>query len=369
MIGYLGVAAATFLAFGASNAQAGWYGSYGSSGSSGSYGSYGSSGSSGSSGSYGSSGSSGSWGSHGSHGSHGGLFARWRAKHYYRHSSHGSSGSYGSYGSSHSSGGSYSSYGSSHSSGGSYSYSSYGSSGSSGGSYSYSSYGSSGSSGGSYGSSGSSGGTVYYSAPSKVYSSPMKVEGGEVYESAPSIPEPPADGGDATATSTDATLTVTVPEGAKIFVNGSATTSTGNTRRYVSRGLSPGYRYTYEVRAEVERNGEKVEETKTVQVEAGRQVQLAFALEAPANPVTTLTVNVPENAKVYLAGTETSGTGAVRVFKTSKLKDGESWANYTVRVALDQDGQTLDMEKVVDLQAGDSQSLTFDFDAPQVASR
>jgi len=199
----------------------------------------------------------------------------------------------------------------------------------------------------------------------------MKIESGPAYDSPGGEVQPvdPPDAGGSTSTSADATLTVTVPDGAKIFVNGTETRSTGSTRRYVSRGLAPGYRYTYEVRAELNRDGEKVEESKTVQVQAGQQIQLAFALEAPANPLTSLTVNVPEDAKVYLAGAETNGTGSVRVFKTSKLTSGQEWANYTVRVSIDRDGRLLDMEKQLDLKAGDSKTLTFDFDTPQVASR
>ena len=47
------------------------------------------------------------------------------------------------------------------------------------------------------------------------------------------------------------TLTVTVPADAKLFVNGHATTSIGETRQYSSAGLRPGSKYDYQVRTDL----------------------------------------------------------------------------------------------------------------------
>ncbi len=344
-----GAVCAAALMFGASEANAGW-GSHGSSG-----GSYGSSG-----GSYGSSGgSSGGYGSYGSWGSH-----------HYTTARYGSSG--GSYGGS--SGGSYG--GSSggwfsrwhctprvhhhrvrvyHSSGGSY-----GSHGSSGGSY------------------GSSGGKVIYSSPiqsGKVYSSPVQsgksysapIESGDV-PATPAPPAPPA-ATEQTSTAREATLTVNVPSDARVYVNGVQTKSVGSERSYVSRGLRAGFNYSYEVRAAVERDGKLVEETKMVSLQAGRNARVAFAFEANATaPSTTLTLNVPADAKVFLAGHETTSSGEVREFTTAKLAAGQSWENYTVRVDFEQDGQTVSREKTITLTAGEDQIVSFDGEAPLVAA-
>jgi uncharacterized protein (TIGR03000 family) len=89
---------------------------------------------------------------------------------------------------------------------------------------------------------------------------------------------------------------------------------------------------------------------------------------AQAVPATTVKVLVPADAKVYLAGNETSSTGDAREFTTTKLAAGQSWDNYTVRVTVDRDGKTLTREKTITLRAGDDQELSFDFDTPQVAS-
>ena len=102
-------------------------------------------------------------------------------------------------------------------------------------------------------------------------------------------------------------LAVEVPADAKVYVNGLLTKTPGTLRRYVSRGLYPGYRYTYEVRAEWERDGQPMEATRVVQLQAGQTAELAFDLPAPSTQLaaTTLTLRVPEDAAVTLAGRPT----------------------------------------------------------------
>lgn len=277
----------------------------------GSYGSWGSSG-----GSYGSWGSSGGYASHGSSGGWylGKHIHQWRARRAHYHHSHGSWGS---------SGGSYGSWGSS---------------------------------GGSHGSWGSSGGgwMQYDTAPPA---------GGEA--APPAVPSP----------SDSAVLDVHVPTQAKVYVNGLPTTSTGAQRRYVSNNLERGYSYSYELRAEVEQNGEIVTETKTVKLQAGQSAQLTFDFNTASDtdklvsePVRTkLTLHVPADAKVYLSGNETRSTGLVREFTTTQLSAGQRWDNYVVRVEIQRDGQTLSQEQAISLAAGENRELNVDFDAQQVA--
>jgi uncharacterized protein (TIGR03000 family) len=187
--------------------------------------------------------------------------------------------------------------------------------------------------------------------------------------STPTPPAPPTTGEQPSASTgtTNAILTVDVPDDAKVFVNDLATTSTGSQRRYVSRNLQAGYSYTYKVRAEVVRNGEKVEETKVVDLRSGKNTSLAFKLEPTASVVTTVTLNVPADAKVILAGSETTSTGAVRVFSTKTLPRGEVWSDYKIAVSVDRNGQTMSKEKVVTLKAGDAPTFSFDFDEAKVA--
>jgi uncharacterized protein (TIGR03000 family) len=76
-------------------------------------------------------------------------------------------------------------------------------------------------------------------------------------------------------------LTVYVPVGAKVWINGRLTASTGSQRRYVSYGLVPGYRYKYEVRAQIRDDDKMLEQSKTVYLTAGANEGVAFAFNKP----------------------------------------------------------------------------------------
>lgn len=410
MIRILGVAA--FMAFGAVSqfANAGWghhhgyaaaYGSsgYGSSGygSSGGYSAYGSSGgSSGYSASYGSSGGyvapsygssgysvgygssgsaySASYGSSGSaysagYGSSGGyvhvgplrrLAARIHAHHAARYTvGYGSSGyAVASYGSS---GGGY--YGGS--SGGSSGYTtSYGSSGGSSGGYSSSSY--YGSSGSTYGSSGSSynSGVIYESSPT--YSSPAPAtvpSTNSSYYSSPTYEGAYLSTMNSSVSADEIHLMVQVPEAARVFVNGNPTTSGGGSRHFVSRGLEKGSSYRFEVRVDLEQNGRTLSESKTVVLAPGRDEQLVFAMTAPVPQVkeTVLTLNVPADAQVVLAGNPTKSSGEARTYRTNELKSGEVWDDYKIVVT----HNGLVKEKTIRLIGGDDMKISFEFDSAE----
>jgi len=188
-------------------------------------------------------------------------------------------------------------------------------------------------------------------------------------------PEAPATG-DSTSFfrgARSATLNVHVPADAKVFVNGLATKSTGADRRYVSNGLQAGYNYSYEVRAELVREGRTITETKVIKLQAGDNSEVAFELDGDEGQIaeqplsTSLTLHVPAEAKVYLSGNETKSAGETRRFSTTKLANGQAWQDYVVRVELEQNGQLLTKEETVSLKAGEARELTINFDAPQVA--
>ena len=99
---------------------------------------------------------------------------------------------------------------------------------------------------------------------------------------APDEPGPAADPPADTAPSTFNTrgnsglLTIYVPYDAKIKVNGLTTTSEGSRRQYASFGLKPGYGYKYEIRAAVTRDGQTVEDVRTVKLTAGDHKVVTF---------------------------------------------------------------------------------------------
>lgn len=80
---------------------------------------------------------------------------------------------------------------------------------------------------------------------------------------------------------------------------------------------------------------------------------------------TRLTLHVPADASVTLAGVPTKQTGEVRQFTTTKLAPGQIWEDYTVVVATERDGQTLREERTIKLTGGQSQELSIDFDSQQ----
>jgi uncharacterized protein (TIGR03000 family) len=203
----------------------------------------------------------------------------------------------------------------------------------------------------------------------------MPVEAYRTIESTPTVVDPEAVAPpaaapaavDSTAIPADgAMLIVEVPANAQIFVNGAATKATGDVRRYISRGLVAGKEYEFVVRMAVDRDGKTTEETRVVSLTAGEGSRVSFAPASQSQPVvkkaptTTVTLHVPANAKVWLAGNATGSTGATRQFETTMLAAGQSWKGYEIRVATEIDGREQIVSKVVDLAAGDTVELSLD---------
>lgn len=379
--------------------------SYGSAGygsaSAGSRGSYGG-------GSYGSA-SAGSRGSYGP-GPLQRLAMHFRAKRAARASagSHGSAG-YSSAGS-HGSAGSVVVSSGSHGSAGGSSYRSAGSHGGHSVSYSSVSYGSAGSSV-SYGSAGSSSvsygsaGSYSSSYSTESYSTPMYSESygsGSSYSSAGGhvtgyggdwsvnkmseaqlLAEANADSkhtvakpviADASGKAGSGMLSVIVPANAKVFVNGRETSSTGTQRQFVSHGLQAGDTYSYRVRVEYQENGKPVVKDKVATLTSGSDIKLSFAASKPAEMTaekevaTKLTLNVPANASVKLAGAETKQTGNVREFITTRLPAGQTWADYQIEVEFEQNGRKVARTETITLRGGEPKELTFGTTGPKLAA-
>ena len=167
-----------------------------------------------------------------------------------------------------------------------------------------------------------------------------------------------------------ALMNLEVPHQAVVYVNGRRTSTPGSFRSYVSKNLKPGKNYTYEVKAEIERDGNTLTRTRVIQLAAGDNKTFEMDFGQTETPVTSVTLFVPDNAKVSLGGIPTRASGPMRYFSTSKLQDGQSWKSYQVVVTLERDGKLVQREKTIDVNAGDSVNLRFDFDGDvQVASR
>ncbi len=181
-----------------------------------------------------------------------------------------------------------------------------------------------------------------------------------------------------------AMLTVAVPANAMVTVNDHPTTSDGAVRQFMSQGLKTGYVYTYVVKVVFENDGEEKSEVKEVKLRAGESKELAFespnqddntvdisasaeiketaAVVTPDDDIVTVVrLHVPTDANVTLAGNPTNGNGAIRTFRTKQLKSGEQWKAYTVQVVATVNGQKITRERTIDVVAGSTNELTFDF--------
>ena len=82
---------------------------------------------------------------------------------------------------------------------------------------------------------------------------------------------------------------------------------------------------------------------------------------------TSLTIHVPADAKISLAGVDTKQSGEVRQFATTRLAAGQTWDGYKVAVEMTKDGQTLREERIIKLVGGKAQELSIDFDSAKLA--
>jgi uncharacterized protein (TIGR03000 family) len=76
-----------------------------------------------------------------------------------------------------------------------------------------------------------------------------------------------------------ATITVSVPADARIFFDDQPTTSTSSRRVFITPPLEPG-QYTYNVQANLERNGKMTSLRKQVAVRPGENSQVSFEFPA-----------------------------------------------------------------------------------------
>ena len=90
--------------------------------------------------------------------------------------------------------------------------------------------------------------------------------------------------GAATPVDTTAHVTVRVPADAVIWLDDTKMTSTGSTREYQSPPLTPGSRYTYDIRARWNENGHEVTQRQQVEFTAGSRVNVHFPMQETKAP-------------------------------------------------------------------------------------
>jgi uncharacterized protein (TIGR03000 family) len=99
---------------------------------------------------------------------------------------------------------------------------------------------------------------------------------------------------------------------------------------------------------------------------ASSRVSSTTVASAPAVK-TSLTLHVPADAKISLAGVDTKQSGETRQFATTRLAAGQTWDGYKVVVEMNKNGQTLHEERTIKLVGGEAQDLSINFDSTAVA--
>jgi uncharacterized protein (TIGR03000 family) len=170
-------------------------------------------------------------------------------------------------------------------------------------------------------------------------------------------------------TAGDAVLRLNVPDDCVVTINGRRTKTEGASRKYVSRNLRYDQVYPYEIQATVVRNGQTLSQTKVVDLSGGIDRSVEIAFDDDAQVLTSLALTVPTGAQVTLGGTPTRAEGSFRYYSTKALEKGQTWEDYEIKVTLERDGQLLTQTKHVDLSAGESLELDFDFETTAVAQK
>ncbi len=98
--------------------------------------------------------------------------------------------------------------------------------------------------------------------------------------------------------------------------------------------------------------------TYTVPVQQVQRVHVSPPVVA-SEVVTSLTLSVPEDAKVELCGQPMTTTGKVRQFSTKELRAGQSWANYQIKITYMENDRLVSVSKTIKLSAGDAKHVEF----------
>jgi len=137
--------------------------------------------------------------------------------------------------------------------------------------------------------------------------------------------------------SSSANLVVALPSDAKLYFDGTPTRQTGTTRTFYTPPLAPGANYTYDLKAEVDRDGELLSQTQRVSVRPGQTTRVDFStLDAGAAGTAELNDSWPRKVE--------TDRHTVTVYQPQV----EKW-----------DGNRLEARAAVAVQTQDSQRPTY----------
>ena len=183
---------------------------------------------------------------------------------------------------------------------------------------------------------------------------------------APDAPESPGDTPEASDPDAAVTINLHLPADAQVTINGHITRQTGTHRHYTSKIPAGSTASDFTIEAEIMRAGQQIRQTRTLSLGPGQTSSLTMDLLDKGSTTTSLTLEVPPEARVTLQGQETSMQGEIRLFRTHSLSPGQTWKGYTVEVQHQKDGKTLSSRVTIDLVGGQAHRLIIPVRPPSI---
>jgi len=152
----------------------------------------------------------------------------------------------------------------------------------------------------------------------------------------------------------EAEVVVLMPATGKLIANGQATQGNGASRSFQTPALAAGQDFRYEMKVEIEEDGQTKTVTKQVTVRAGHRTTVDFSERVN----TAVTVNLPAKSKLLVDGTDTLMTGGTHTFNTPALSKGQSFS-YKFQAEIEKDGKMEVVTQDVSFKAGEA--ITVDF--------
>jgi uncharacterized protein (TIGR03000 family) len=177
------------------------------------------------------------------------------------------------------------------------------------------------------------------------------------------MPKLPAPTPDSTTVNT-AQVVIKAATEVRISVNGQRTERDAAEMTFLTPALQQGKSYSYEVNAEFVRDGKLTTETKRVTVKAGHQTMVDFsdlnlgAIAQAAMKPATVTVNLPEDGKLFVDGAPYPISANQRTFNTPALRQGKDYY-YELKAQVVRDGKTQTETQTITVEPGKHVQVNF----------
>jgi uncharacterized protein (TIGR03000 family) len=134
--------------------------------------------------------------------------------------------------------------------------------------------------------------------------------------------------------------------------------------------MTPGQNYAYDIRARWTQNGQPVEVTRTIQIQANDQLRVDLTKSstppeaAPESRDNTAHLQIRSpgpDTEIWLNGVRTRQTGAEQQYRTPPMTTGQQFS-YEIRGRWTENGKPVEVTKTVLIQAKDQ--LTVDLAQP-----